>query len=105
VVEDGLGALKVHAHADAVGVDRVSERAVLALQARDGEDAVPLLVSHRLEDGGVTLDGAGVRQNAEQDMGVDADEVALDVADWDDVEELQAPEAPRQLCCLSPLAV
>jgi hypothetical protein len=64
-----------------------------------------MLVSHRLKDGFIALDGAGVRQNAEQDRGIDADEVALDVADWDDVEELQAPEAPRQLCCLSPLAL
>ncbi len=47
---------------DTVGVDRVAERAVLALQARDGKDAAPLLVSHRLGDGCVALDGVGVRQ-------------------------------------------
>jgi hypothetical protein len=38
----------------------------------------------------LTLD-AGIRQNAEQDRCIDVDEVAIDVADWDDVEEFQAP--------------
>ena len=80
--------VEVHAERDAVGLDAVGERAVLSLQLLDLEDRTPLLVPHGDEVVNRATGQASLYEDAKQAPRVDGDEVALDVADWHDVEPL-----------------